>query len=516
MKNYSGTSTSLWNDGFEVISADGQLKTDISVDICVIGAGISGLTTAYLLSKAGRKVVVLEKNEIGSGMTSRTTAHIVIALDDRYYKLEALHGEKGAALAGESHRAAINEIEKIIEEEKIECEFERVNGYLFSDPEHSQEELNIEFEAALRAGCEVELLDKSPLPSFDTGTALRFSNQAQFHPMKYLAGLANAIRANGGKIFTHTNVVKINSDNEPSAETSDGITIHAAKMVISTNSPINNNMEIPLKQSGYMTYVVGARIPRDSVPKALFWDNLKNYHYIRIAGYSDMSEDDQILLIGGEDHKVGQANDGEQRYRALEEWAAARFPMIKKFDYHWSGEVFEPIDSLAFIGKNDDKNDNIYISTGDSGNGITHGTIAGILLTDLILGRSNDWSELYTPSRKVMASLFNFATEALNSSAQYLDWLAPNQVHSKDDILPREGAVVWNGMEKIAVYRDEENQLHEFSAACPHLSGVVRWNSSEKTWDCPCHGSRFDALGNVIEGPAIRNLDPVSRSKPQE
>lgn len=509
----TGKSIPLWMENTPQIKSDGPLNTDMVTDVCVVGAGIAGLTTAYLLLNEGRQVIVVENGQIGGGMTGRTTAHLMSALDDRYYHLEHLFGIEGAALAGQSHRAAIDKIENIIHEEQINCEFERLDGYLFAAPEASVEPIEHEYAAAARAGFEVELLAYAPLAHFNTRLALRFEHQAQFHPLKYLTGLAQVIRNLGGKIFTNSHVSEIDSDGLCGVKTDDGFVVTSSQVVVATNAPINNRFEMPLKQAGYLTYVIGALIPRNSVAKALFWDNLKSYHYVRVAETSLENDQHQILIIGGEDHRIGQANDADKRYAALEAWGRERFPMMKEVVYQWSGQVMEPIDSLGYIGKNPHDHENVYIATGDSGTGMTHGTIAGILLTDLIMGRNNAWQALYDPSRKVLASIAEFTKESLNTNAQYFDWLTPSEVSSIEDISRGEGAVIRQGMKKVAVYRDEQGEVHEYSAACTHLAGVVHWNSNEKTWDCPCHGSRFDAYGAVIQGPANSDLAAIHQPK---
>lgn len=508
METYSGNSLSVWMDNIPPIPSDGTLKETANADVCIIGAGIAGLTTAYLLIQSGVQVIVLERNEIGSGMTARTTAHLMSALDDRFYKLEQLYGEEGARLAAQSHRAAINVIEDIIQQEQIDCNFERLSGYLFAAPECSTQELHDEYTAALKAGCDVSVVERAPLAGFDTQTALQFANQGQFHPLKYLTGLVASIRAQNGKIFTHADVQSIteNENGLITVETNQGKTVTASAVVVATNTPINNRFEIPLKQSGYMTYVVGGSVPRDSVFKALYWDTLKKYHYVRLTNDPHDVAGDQILLVGGEDHKVGQANDAIHRYESLKTWALHHFPMIQNFKYYWSGEVMEPVDSLGYIGKDPQSKGRIYIATGDSGMGMTHGTLAGIILRDAILNQKNEWASLYDPARKTLSALPEFTKEAINTNAQYSDWLTSGDVHSVNDIPINEGAVIRKGLTKIAVYHDDKNQLHQCSAVCTHLSGIVHWNSNEKTWDCPCHGSRFDAYGNVIQGPANQNL----------
>jgi glycine/D-amino acid oxidase-like deaminating enzyme/nitrite reductase/ring-hydroxylating ferredoxin subunit len=516
MKSDSGQTVSVWMASVKEIQSDGNLTRDAHANVCIVGAGIAGMTTAYLLAREGKRVVVLDDGPIGGGMTGRTTAHLVNALDDRFYELERLHGERGARLAAESHSAAIDRVEAIVKEEGIDCEFERLDGYLFVPPNESKEQLEDELKAAHRAGLTaVEMVERAPIKDFDTGKALRFPRQAQFHPLLYLAGLARAIRRRGGQIFTGTHASKIEGGKRARIETNDGHVVTADAVVVATNTPVNDRFAIHTKQGPYITYVIGARIPSGSVTKALYWDTPDPYHYIRIesitAKIEETGEIDRydLLIVGGEDHKTGQQDDAGRRFAALERWTRTRFPMIEAIEFQWSGQVMEPIDALAFIGRNPMDEDNVFIATGDSGNGMTHGTIAGILLTDLIMGRENEWAKLYDPTRKTLRALPEFASENLNVAAQYADYVTAGEVESASEIKPGAGAIVRHGLKKIAAYRDEAGVLHERSAVCVHLGCIVAWNSKEKTWDCPCHGSRYDAQGKVIQGPANRNLDPV-------
>jgi len=479
-------------------------------DVCIIGAGIAGLTTAYLLGRAGRSVIVLDDGPIGSGETERTTAHLAIALDDRYFELERLHGEDGAWLAAQSHSAAIDRIERIVIAEQINCGFERVNGYLFAPPGSSIKDLERELAATHRAGITgTELIAQCPLNSFDTGPTLRFTRQAQFHPLQYMAALSQAIIRDGGCIHTQTHVVKIEGGESARIQTREGLVVTADAVVVATNSPVNDVLAIHTKQASYRTFVIGASVPAGSVPKALYWDTEDPYHYVRLhslpstelsAGATD------LLIVGGEDHKTGQADDAEERYLRLERWARARFPMITEVPFRWSGQVVEPVDGLAFIGRNPLDGKNVYVATGFSGNGMTYGTIAGMLLTDLIQGNENPWAILYEPSRKTLQAAMKFAKETLNLAAQYADWVTKGDVENHAQIPPGTGAIVRRGLEKIAAYCDPSGVMHECSAVCPHLGGIVAWNHSEETWDCPCHGSRFDKFGKVLNGPAITNL----------
>ena len=496
---------SSWMATAEVPLRD-PLKESINTDVCIVGAGIAGMTTAYLLASEGKAVVVLDDGAIGGGMTGRTTAHLVNALDDRYFELERLHGEEGARLAAESHTTAIELIERIVTREQIDCDFSRLDGYLFVPPGDSLDILEDELEAAARAGLKLEAVDRSPI-DYDTGPALRFPNQGQFHPLKYLAGLAEAIERLGGRIYCSTHAAEIKGGAQARVTAVNGAVVTAQSIVVATNSPVNDLFAIHTKQAAYQTYVIAASIPRGSVTKALYWDTPNPYHYVRIQ---ELDEDFDLLIVGGEDHKTGQQDDAEDRFANLEKWSQERFP-LKEIVYRWSGEVLEPIDGLAFIGRNPLDADNVYVATGDSGNGMTHGTIAGILIADLIAGRENDWAKLYEPSRKTLRAFPKFAEENLNVVVQFADLVTPGEVGSVDDIKPGAGAIVRRGALKVAAYRDESGRVHERSAICRHLGCVVDWNSLEKTWDCPCHGSRYTALGKVIQGPANTDLPEIVR-----
>ena len=505
----SGQSTSLWMATASV-PGGAALSEDARADVCVVGAGIAGLTTAYILARLGKSVVVLDDGPIGGGQTQRTTAHLSNALDDRYVEIERLHGPEGARLAAESHSAAIDRIEAIVAEEGIDCDFLRLDGFLFLAPGDSKDMLDRELAAAHRAGLSgVELLPRAPLSTFDTGPCLRFPRQGQFHPLNYLKGLARAIQRDGGRICNGTHAQGIEGGASAKVTTASGAVVSAGAVVVATNSPVNDLVAMHTKQAPYLTYVIGAQVPRGSVAAGLYWDTLDPYHYVRLQSPSsadDESNNFDILIVGGEDHKTGQADDQDERYVRLEAWARERFPMMREVGYRWSGQVMETIDGLAFIGPNPLDKPNVFIVTGDSGMGMTHGTIAGILLTDLILGRENRWASLYDPSRKTLRALGEFAKENLNVAKQYADWLTGGDVGSPGDVSPGTGAVVRRGLSKVAIYRDDSGIVHECSAVCPHLGCIVAWNAAEQTWDCPCHGSRFDRLGTVIGGPANSNL----------
>ncbi|QDA60795.1 FAD-dependent oxidoreductase [Hymenobacter jejuensis] len=512
----SGTTPTSWFATAPSLPVFGALEKDMSADVVVIGAGIAGLTTAYLLGREGKKVIVLEDGEIASGESGRTTAHLSNALDDRYTTLEELFGKEGAKLAAESHGAAIDQIEKIVLEEKIDCDFTRLDGYLFLPQNGTEKELVDEREAAHRAGLtDVHLMPDAGVIGFETGPCLVFPNQGQFHILKYLSGLAEAIGRQGGQIFTCTHATEVHGGSPARVTTAKGHEVTAKAVVVATNTPFNDRVVMHTKQGPYRTYVVAAKVPKGSVTKALYWDTADPYHYIRVQevaeGPRGGQTDYDLLIVGGEDHKTGQEDNPEERLRCLEEWARAHFKAIKSIEYRWSGQVMEPVDGLAYAGRNPLDDDNVYIVTGDSGHGMTHGTLGPMIITDLIQGRSNPWAKLYDPGRVTVKpeSAKEFIRENLNVASEYTDLLTSGDVSKEEEIEPGTGAVLRRGITKVAVYRDEKGATHECSAICPHLGCVVHWNKLETSWDCPCHGSRFDAFGKLLNGPANSDLAPV-------
>src|SRR5436190_357717 len=501
------------------------LTENLTADICVIGAGIAGVTAAYLLAREGRDVVLIDDGPVGGGMTARTTAHLVNALDDRYYELEKMIGQQFARLSAESHSAAIDRIETIVADENLNCDFGRVDGYLFLPPGGSVTDLKRELDAVHRAGLhDVERVESVPTGKFTTDGVLRFPRQAEFHPLKYLNGLAQATINRGARIFTGTRVVKVEEANQVRVETANGHVIRAAAAIVATNCPINDRVVIHSKQAPYATYVLAFRVTT-KVEHTLLWDTAETaeqekqmlgpipYHYVRLA----RDEESDVLIVGAEDHKTGQANDFELRLARLERWTRDHFPFAGDITDHWSGQVMEPVDGMAYIGRNPGDR-NIFVVTGDSGNGMTHGTVAGILITDLICDRENPWTKLYDPSRKTLQPtvLADYIAENANVVAQLTDYITSGDEPGAADIRAGEGALLRTGAKKIAVYRDKPGKLHKFSAVCPHLGCIVRWDGCEKTWDCPCHGSRFDALGRVVNGPAISDLEAVEASSDAE
>jgi len=483
-----------------------KLEGEVEVDVAIIGGGIFGLSAAYFLSQEGKRVAVLEDGVIGSGETGRTTAHLASAIDDRFFRIEQLHGAENARLAWQSHASAIDKIEAVVRRHKIDCDFERLPGYLFPPRGESPDVIGREFEACRRIGVEgVEQLSSTPLGD---GPCLRFENQGQFHVLKYLSGLAVAVTRAGGHIFERTHV--------EDWEVQDGVkvlvpkmgTVKASDLIVATHAPIASRVRIPLRQFAYRTYVVALRLRRGQLPRGLYWDTADPYHYLRFMPAEE--GDGGLLLVGGEDHKTGQPGQeyGDERYRRLEAWARERVPDAGDVQFRWSGQILEPADGMAFIGR---YSDHVWIATGDSGQGMTHGTIAGMLLRDHLVGRSNPWAKLYDPRRSTLKGFAEIASENLNLVPKYGRWMTGGDVAGPREIPAGEGRVVRRGLKKLAIYRDERGALHTMSAVCPHLGCIVAWNGTEQTWDCPCHGSRFGPEGQVLNGPANSGLEVVRK-----
>jgi glycine/D-amino acid oxidase-like deaminating enzyme/nitrite reductase/ring-hydroxylating ferredoxin subunit len=491
------------------LRAAAPLAGDTRYDVCVVGGGIAGLTTAYLLASAGKSVVVLDgKPKVAAGETEFTTAHLAWVIDDRFARVASIRGDESARLAAESHQSAIDLIEDIVRRENIACEFKRVDGYLFPGAD-GPEALRDEMVAMTQLGLIFERIDHVPFPAGASGPALRFPDNGQFHPLKYLTDLAGLIRKRGGVIHTETRVVNIDSGSPCTVHTAAGNKVTADAVVVATGSPFDTGVTMHLKLAAYMTYALALEIPAGTVRSALYWDTEDPYHYVRTAPAGAGKE---LLIVGGEDHKTGQASDQKERWAKLEGWARERFPMAGAVRHHWSGEIFETPDGLGLIGRAPGWRDNVYVITGDSGMGMTHGTLGARLVSDLILGRTNPYAGLYSPSRWAPAALKTLLAENVNLAEQYADWLTGGEVKSADVIPPGQGAIVRRGLTKLAVYKDDHGGVHEMSAVCPHLGGIVQWNPGEQTWDCPCHGSRFSCTGEMQHGPASADLKPIEQT----
>jgi glycine/D-amino acid oxidase-like deaminating enzyme/nitrite reductase/ring-hydroxylating ferredoxin subunit len=477
----------------------------------VVGAGIAGLSIAYEFARAGRSVVVLDRGPIGGGMTARTTAHLASALDDYYHDLIGLRGLDEARQVYQAQASAIDRIEQISREEGIDCDFRRLDGYLFLGPGCDPSLLDREFEAARQVGfAAVDFAERAPIPGRDTGRCLRFPDQGRFHPLKYLDGLARSIRRDGGRLHAGTVVVGVEEDGEEVVvRTEGGPIVRAGACAVATNSPINDKVAIHTKQAPCRTYVIAGRVPRGSVPDALYWDTLDPYHYVRLQ---PADEQQDWLIAGGEDHKSGEASDMDERLARLEAWTREHFPPMGAVEHRWSGMVMEPVDRAAFIGRNHG-NRNVYIATGDSGQGMTNGVAAGLIISNLVLGRESPFAAAHAPTRVTLSAAGEFLRENLSMVVNMTEHVRGGEVASVEDLKPGAGAIVRQGLGKVAAYRDESGILHLRSAVCTHMGCVVHWNPFERCWDCPCHGSQFGIDGTALNGPAVKPLAKVGQGR---
>lgn len=501
----NGASTSFWMASAGMPSFP-QLAGPAQADACVIGGGIAGLTTAYLLSREGRSVVLIEAFELAAGESGRTTAQFVPP-DDFYCEIEKSFGVEGARKVAQSFKAATDLAETIARAEAPDCGFERLDGYLYCLPGQDREVLGREVASAAKLGVDVEPLPRVPGLSFDTGPCVRYARLGQFHPVKYLAGVASACARQGVRIHCNTRALEISGRGENQVVKTQHGDIRAKAVVVATNTPFNDRVVMHTKQSGYRTYVIGIQVPRGSVPRILLWDTGDPYYYLRLDS-PPSTGDIETLIVGGADHKVGQDPHPEHRWDEIEKWVRERFPMAGKVSHRWSGQVMEPSDKVAYFGRNPMDDGNVHVITGDSGTGMTHCSAGAIAITDAIIGRSNTWADFYDPSRKAIHGLGDFVREQANTLAHYKELVTGGDVESAEQIKPGEGAVLRRGAGKLAVYRDASSALHVRSAICTHLGCVVAWNSAEKSWDCPCHASRFGVDGEVLHGPAASPLPP--------
>jgi glycine/D-amino acid oxidase-like deaminating enzyme/nitrite reductase/ring-hydroxylating ferredoxin subunit len=499
------TTSSFWYEDVGIEKRP-PLSGDTESDLVVIGSGIAGMSTAYEAARAGWRVIVIDRQEtIGGVMTPRTTAHLASELDDYYFYLIKARGEEDARLYHESQVAAINRIEAICADEGIDADFERLDGFLVPADSAHLGDLQQEYDACRSIGAEVEWSDQPPLPLGQGERALRFPRQGRFHPLKYIRGLVRAVESRGGRI--HGSTVYVDHSEEDGRvliETEAGPRIHARAAVFATNSPVNDKVAIHTKQIPNRTYVIAGQVRKGSVADALVWDTLEAYHYVRLQ---PLSADQDLLIVGGEDHRSGTVNDMDERFAHLEAWTREHYSSFGDVRYRWSGQVMEPVDFMPYSGRNPG-NDNIYVHTGDSGQGITNGVGGALNIAALLFDRKAPFADLLDPSRKPVAStsVAEFFSGRAEDVANLGEYLTGGEIDSVDQLARGEGAIMRRGLSKVAAYRDEDGKLVERSAVCTHMGCIVHWNSLEKCWDCACHGSQFQPDGTVINGPAIRPL----------
>ncbi|MEO5968787.1 MAG: FAD-dependent oxidoreductase [Bdellovibrionia bacterium] len=499
---------SIWI-GTSPSSIYGPLKGKEKVDVIVIGAGMTGISVALQLKLAGKTVAVIDQHSIGTGESGHTTAHITEILDSQYQKIQSDFGKKSATLVARAMQAANEQIARWVEEWNIDCSYEKVPAFQYTESRKDIRSLKKELAAFQKVGLTAKWQQTIPLP-FETYGGIRIEDQAQFHPRKYLLALAKRIPGDGSHIFENTRALEIKEGTPAHVVTEQG-ELFGQDLVVATNTPSVNRFFMHTKVAAYRTYAIASPLDRPPLTKGLYWDTADPYHYIRSY--------DEVWIIGGEDHKTGMKTDTEECYLRLAEYTRSHFSG-KSITDKWSGQIMDPVDGLPYIGLNPASR-HTYIATGFSGNGMTFGTLSGLLIPDLILKRDNPWAEIFSPKRiNVVSSAMHFLAENKDYPVCLIkDHLLKTNTSKPEDVsnLPAgEGCVVNQNGQSIAVYRDKKSELHTVSAVCTHLGCQVHWNSSEKSWDCPCHGSRFSTEGEVLNGPATVGLHPVQYVAPQK
>jgi glycine/D-amino acid oxidase-like deaminating enzyme/nitrite reductase/ring-hydroxylating ferredoxin subunit len=484
------------------------LQKNTNVDVLAVGAGITGITTAYLLKKAGLTVALIERERVASIDTGHTTAHLTFVTDVGLHELADNFGNDHAQAAWDSGAAAVDEIERIVQEEGIQCEFIRVPAYLhvyaggFSDNEVSS--LKKEARLAAKLGFGAAYLERVP---YFRVPGVRFPNQAKFHPRKYLRSLVMKLPGDGSHVFEKSAVTEFDAGKRRAKV--NRYWIGFDRVVMATNNPLVGLASITTatlfqtKLSLYTSYAIGARVPSETIPEAIFWDTREPYDYLRV----DRHRGFDYAVYGGEDHKTGQKRKTQKAYARL----LARLEKIipgAQVDHRWSGQIISTPDGLPYIGENAEHQ---FIATGFCGNGITFGTISALMARDWATGRKNPWSDLFAVDRKkIKGATWNYLRE--NKDYPYYmikDRITRPECDSVRELKRGEGMIIGSRAKKIAAFRDRNGKLHKLSPVCPHLGCHVRWNPAEFTWDCPCHGSRFKPNGEVIAGPAEEALSPL-------
>ncbi|MGZ8161359.1 MAG: FAD-dependent oxidoreductase [Methylobacter sp.] len=499
-----GKPISLWLDTTPETDFP-SLKNNLAVDIAIIGGGLAGLTAATLLKAQGKTVAVIEAVRIVHGVTGYTTAKITSLHTLIYDHLIRHFGEEKARAYADANQAAIERIARFVQEKQIDCDFIRTEAYTYTESWSQVEQIRAEVNSALKLGLPASFTDNTPLP-FPVKGAVRFDNQAQFHPRKYLLALAQEIPGEGSFIFEGTRVIDLSEDESCLVTTERG-TISAQDVIIASHFPFNDKTLYASRLHPFRSYVLGVRL-QDPVPRGMFISTDPAYSL-----RSHPVEDGELLLVGGEKHTAGQGGDTVARYQRLEQWARAHFA-VKSVAYRWSTQDNRTVDHVPYIGRSTPLSKHVYVATGFGGWGMTNSTVAGMLLSDLILDRINPWAEVYDPNRLNLESVPEFVKQTADIVSHFISDRMPEEDAGSISIAPGEGKVVNTAEGNIALYKSEEGILTTLSPICTHMGCVVHWNPAEKSWDCPCHGSRFAADGKVIHGPAITDLEEIMEVNP--
>jgi glycine/D-amino acid oxidase-like deaminating enzyme/nitrite reductase/ring-hydroxylating ferredoxin subunit len=492
-----GKSASLWIESAPA-PVRPRLEGALQVDLAVIGGGITGVTAALLARRAGATVALLEAGRIGGGVTGYTTAKVSSLHGLSYARLTSRFGAEGARAYGEANEAGLERIARFVTELEIDCDFERRPNYTYGISPSDRSDVEDEVEAATKVGLPASLVESVDLP-YPISGAVQFANQAQFHPRRYVLALAEQIAEPGSHVFENTRVRSVD-DGSPCVLRTDAGVVKADQVIVATHMPMLDRGLYFARVHPERSYVLAARL-RGKLPEAMYLSTEKPAHSIR----AHPAENGHLLLVGGESHKTGQS-DTSERYRALARWTREHFD-VDRFEYRWATQDNMPADGMPFIGKLWPFSSRLYTATGFRKWGLALGTAAAMMLTDAVGGRENRWAQTFDPMRlELRASAGELVKENTDVAIRFFgDRLKRS---SAAHLAPGEGKIVRDRLSQTAAYRDDDGRLHELSARCTHLGCIVAWNSAERTWDCPCHGSRFDHRGAVVQGPAVEPLKP--------
>lgn len=498
-----GAHQSAWQAIIPPIIAQSATKEALSCDALIIGGGITGITAALLLQNAGRKVILAEAHTVGFGTTGGTSAHINTFADTTYKEAASAFGTAGAQLFADAVNEGFGLIKANISTYRIDCDYEPKTGYLYAEDEKQADQLDDIFEGSKAVGIPVNCTIKVPTP-LNFQAALEFEGQAQFHPLKYLYALAQAFLNAGGRILENTKVESIEKKEDRHIAVADELKIYAKNVVYATHIPPGIN-SYSLRCAPYRSYVLGLKLKSDTYPDALVYDMQEPYHYFR----THIIDGEKILVAGGNDHKTGH-DDPEKAFNDLEKYVRKNYN-VSSVKYRWSSQYFVPVDGFPYVGQMPEASKGVFCATGYNGNGMMLGSIAGKILADLIQGKESKYEHIFSPSRlKPVAGFTAFVQENADVAYHFVaDRFNIHETDSLKRIQPGSGKLVEVDGNKIAAYRDDNGKIFALNPVCTHAGCIVNWNGEEKSWDCPCHGARYDINGQVLTGPATLSLSRI-------
>jgi glycine/D-amino acid oxidase-like deaminating enzyme/nitrite reductase/ring-hydroxylating ferredoxin subunit len=505
-----GKNTSLWVDTAPQTNYP-VLTPGVHVDVAVLGGGIAGLTTALLLKRDGARVAVVEAGHVGGGVTAFTTAKVTSLHGIQYQSVASSFGDEGARTYAEANEAGLMQVAAFVQDLRIDCDFRRKPAFTYAEDESDSETIEKEVEAAKRAGLPASFTTDTDLP-WPVAAAVRLEDQAEFHPRRYLIALARAVRGRGSHVFERSRAIAVAGRKQHVRISTTRGDMTADQVVVATHFPFLDRGGYFARMHPERSYGLGLYLNHGATaPQGMYLSTESPAHTVRSAPTAS----GEMVIAGGEAHKTGQGGDTAERVARLEQWARERFD-VRSIEYRWSTQDNMPVDGVPYIGRLAPFQKRLWVATGFMKWGLTNGTAAGMILCDLIGGRDNPWAPLFDSTRlKPLASAKELVKENVNVGAHFVgDHLSPPDVRSVGSIAPGEAGIVRRGAGKVAAYRALDGTLHAVSAVCTHLGCQVKWNAAERSWDCPCHGSRFDVTGRVIQGPAVKDLEPRPAERP--